>query len=1083
MGQQRFADALKMFDRAIALDPRLEVARLNHAIALLNDQKTEAARTELLAITKRQPRNARAWYNLGLDYKATGQADAALEAFRRASQLAPQDADAQYFVGTMEAELQKTDDAIAAFRRALQVNPYHASAEFGLARIYQRLNNQSEARSHLAAFQRITQAKLGTPISLAYGDQGLLSLAEEARVPQHQILPAIKVTFTQIAAQQIGMRLAETRAGAPSSPSAIPALCFLDFDGDGLPDFYTDMGSLYRNLGDGKFEERSKEAGLQRANVNACAAADFDNDGKTDLALAIGNSVVLYHNEGDDRFKDVTRSAGIAGGAEIRSLTWVDFDHDGDLDLYVTVGKADSSASANAIGNDQNILWRNNGNGTFTNWTAETGLGGAESGVSTIPTDINDDRAVDLLVTGQKTQLWMNPREGKWQGGPELPSGSIGAAVFDFNKDGAMDIALTLDHAPGFQLLQNDGGKRFTPVNIPDFHWARAWGIAAVDYDNDGWIDLAVLGETAEGKTELRVLRNEAGSFRDISAQVGVDRVNLDHPRQLVVADYDNDGDADLFITDRSGSVVVLRNDGGNQNNSLRIALKGLNDNKSAIGSKVEVFAGEIYEKIESTGVTLGGQSSTDLLVGIGRNKQADVVRILWPTGVVQDEVEIASGKATTVNEIDRRGSSCPLLFAWDGNRYRFVTDMLGAGVLGHWVAPSTRNIPDPTEYVKIDGFSLSPQDKKLSFQLMEPMEEVVYIDQVRLLAIDHPADVRVDPNEYFASNPPYPEFHVVASRSVHNVRAWDDRGTDVTELLRNRDHHYVSNLTRLPFAGFTTPHSLMLDLGEEYKGGPLRMLMSGYIEYFTATSMYAADQAGIQPFAPYVEALGADGKWKRVVDDMGFPAGLPRTITVELTNKIPIGTRTIRLTTNLQIYWDQVLIDRSKVAQEDVVVREIPLSRASLHFHGYPQAIEGSTPGDLTYVYEKTSATGPYSREVGAYTREGDVTDLLRNVDDKLAIFGSGEGLALEFDPTKLPPLPNGWKRDYFFFADGYEKDMDFYAAEPITVGPLPFQQMGTYPPRTPFPNDVQHLRYQLEYNTRFVTKPEPKSYRSTLP
>src|SRR5205807_2762137 len=198
-----------------------------------------------------------------------------------------------------------------------------------------------------------------------------------------------------------------------------------------------------------------------------------------------------------------------------------------------------------------------------------------------------------------------------------------------------------------------------------------------------------------------------------------------------------------------------------------------------------------------------------------------------------------------------------------------------------------------------------------LSFRLMEPMEEVVYLDQVKLVAVDHPANEDVYPNEYFASNPPYPEFKVITSRNAKPpAGAWDDKGNNLLpDLLA---HKYVGNFDLLPFKGFTKPHSLELDLGEPYRGGPLRLLMHGEIEYFTATGMYAADQAGIQATAPYVEALDATGKWVRVIDDVGFPAGLPRTTVAELSGKLPAGTHRIRISTNLQIYWDNILIDRT---------------------------------------------------------------------------------------------------------------------------------------------------------------------------
>jgi hypothetical protein len=361
----------------------------------------------------------------------------------------------------------------------------------------------------------------------------------------------------------------------------------------------------------------------------------------------------------------------------------------------------------------------------------------------------------------------------------------------------------------------------------------------------------------------------------------------------------------------------------------------------------------------------------------------------------------------------------------------------------------------------------------------------------VRLLAVDHPADVDVYPNEYFASNPPYPAFKVVVSRDARlPAGAWDEHGHDVLPDLRA--HRFFGDFELTQFAGFAKPHTLTLDLGDSYKGGPLWLLMHGEIEYFTANSMYAAAQSKLEPIAPYVEALGTDGNWKRVIDDMGFPAGGPRTMTADLTGKLPRGTKKIRITTNLQVYWDNILI--SHTAQDPTVaapsaqpassrrysVTPVPLLHADLEFHGYPYKIEGTPPGNVQYVYEKTSATGPYTRPQGTYTRYGDVLPLLTATDDKLAVFGSGDEVRLDFDPSNLPPLRQGWVRDYFFAANGYEKDMDFYAAEGNYVAPLPFLSMGEYPytPKKSFPLDDAHVNYLLEYNTRHMSGNEQRGY-----
>jgi hypothetical protein len=529
---------------------------------------------------------------------------------------------------------------------------------------------------------------------------------------------------------------------------------------------------------------------------------------------------------------------------------------------------------------------------------------------------------------------------------------------------------------------------------------------------------------------------------------------------------------------------VLLRNEGGNQNHWLRLSLKGLADNKSAIGTKVEVFAGGNRQKFEIAGSNgYLGQNSTDIVVGLGDSKEADIVRMLWPTGVLQDEINVAGDKQQNFLEIDRRGSSCPTLFVWNGERYEFVADMLGAGVVGHWVGPGQRDFPRPVEYIKIDRSASREKDGKLSFRFMEPLEEAVYLDQARVLAVDHPADLDVYPNEYFASNPPYPEFKVVVSRDAQPpTGAWDEHGHNVLpDLLA---HRYFGDFALTQFQGFAQPHSLVLDLGMPYQGGPLWLLLHGEVEYFSANSMYAASQAGVHAISPHVEALDVSGKWVRVIDDIGFPAGGPRTMTADLTSKLPSGTRKIRITTNLQIYWDSILVNRTPQNVQDknqsVRLTAVPLVHADLGPHGFPLKIEATPPGNVQYIYEKASATGPYTRPAGTYTRYGDVLPLLTAVDDQLVVFGSGDEVRLEFDPSKLPALPQGWVRDYFFAANGYEKDMDFYAAGGDFVAPLPFLRMGDYPypAGKSFPFDDAHINYLLEYNTRHMSGNEQRGY-----
>ena len=1081
MNQQLFEKALKMFEDAAALDPNFRIAPMNEGIALLNLGRVDAARKFLEQAVKQNPNDPHAWYNLGMLEKNSANSQAAIDAFHRVTETDPNDADTWYFLGASYAQSKQYPEAVDAFQHALKLNPLHASAEFGLSRAYQQSADLTHAREHLVRFQYITQNKLGSPISLAYGEQGKYSLAEESPETVQRVPPEIPVRFVDVT-EQAGLQTTALPADAKDLASYLgPGACFLDYDNDGridifLPDNGEEGGmSLYHNLGNGKFEGVTRKAGLDPAlHGIGCTAGDYDNDGATDLVVSLRGRVLLLHNEKNGTFKDVTVAAGIKSEGFNAGLAFIDYDHDGDLDLFVTQTTTNPcldprNLSPPSCGGIQlpnfNWLWRNNGNGTFTDQTKETVAESNAPEVGAIGTDYNNDRAVDLVVTGSfkgGPAIFENPREGQfvyqipW---PHALPDSAGVAALDFDHDSWMDLAFThwgqTKEDSGLTLWRNTHKKSFARVPLPTTDWVRGFGVAAVDYDNDGWVDLVAVGETAEGRGEVHLFRNLGpDGFKDVTADVGLDKIVLKDPRAIITGDYDGDGATDLLITQKHGPAVLLRNEGGNKNHWLRLSLKGLNDNKSAIGTKVEVFAGGNRQKFEIAGSSgYLGQNSPYLTVGLGQATQADVVRLLWPTGVLQDEVEVTGDREQKFMEIDRRGSSCPTLFVWDGERYELVGDMLGAGVVGHWTGPGQRDIPRPTEYIKIDRNAIREKDGKLSFRFMEPLEEAVYLDQVKLLAVDHPAELEVYPNEYFASNPPYPSFKVVVSRSARPpAAARDEHGHDVLpDLLA---HRYFGDFGLTQFSGFAELHSLELDLGEPYAGGPLWLLLHGEVEYYSANSMYAASQAGIESISPYVEALDSKGKWIRVMDDMGFPAGGPRTMTADLTGKLPSGTLRIRISTNLQIYWNSVLIDRTSQGQ-DVRLTAVPLARADLGFHGFPLKIEGKPPGNVMYVYEKASATGPYTRPAGAYTRYGDVLPLLTLLDDRLVVFGSGDEVALDFDPSKLPALPGGWSRDYFFVANGYEKDMDFYAYDFSSVDPLPFRDMNgyPYPPEQSFP------------------------------
>src|SRR5437667_8189430 len=201
MNQQLFEKGLKAFQDAAALDPKLEIAKLNQGIALLNLTRIEPAKQLLEEAVKRDPNDPHAWFNLGLLYKNSDNPQGAIDAFRHVTEIDPTDADSWYFLGAAYAQMKQYPQAINAFQHALKVNPLHASAEFGLARVYQQSGDAARARENLQKFQHITQAKLGSPIGLAYGDQGKYSLVEESPAVTQRVLPQIPVKFVDVTEQ------------------------------------------------------------------------------------------------------------------------------------------------------------------------------------------------------------------------------------------------------------------------------------------------------------------------------------------------------------------------------------------------------------------------------------------------------------------------------------------------------------------------------------------------------------------------------------------------------------------------------------------------------------------------------------------------------------------------------------------------------------------------------------------------------------------------------------------------------------------------------------------------------------------
>jgi hypothetical protein len=727
MDRRDYAHALGRFQTACVMNPASDIGCLNMGIALLNMRRYDDARQILEKSVERDPQNARAWYNLALLARATGDSASVRDDFQKVAAIDPADPGTQYFLGYLATQDQKYDQAAADFQRAIELDPLHISAEFGLSQVEQDLGHVDAAKTDLARFQRLSAEKLGKPVRFLYGEQGQYSLAQEMTVPPGPAPPPTLVHFFDITAES---GLAQSRSGtaararprpgvrhpsAPPTATDAPApsslagflgsgACVFDFDGDGRPDIFLvdadgeGSAALYHNTGKGTFVNVTAAAKLEFHGPGmSCAVGDYDNDGHPDLAIASGDGVTLFHNEGNGTFKDVTESAGLrpataappdsvsrpgegdnqtpgapapgaptVPGTLAMGVTFVDYDQDGDLDIYLTrftdfavESTAQPFTFPEGAPAPGNVLWRNNGDGTFVDKTNDLALAGAGPSIGAIGSDLGNNQAIDLVVTGWQKypSVFLNTREGVFRPvspwAISMPGPAAGVVAADFDRDGWMDLAFTHWASPAVTVWRNVQGKSFERVPLVEPGWMRAWGIAAFDYDNDGWVDLVAVGETFSGEGRIALFRNEGpAGFRDVTHETGLDKITLRNPRSVIPVDFDGDGSPGLLITQNHLAPVLLRNVGGNKNTWLKLVLSGDPDNTLAIGARLDIFSAALRQAWEVPGASgYLGQGPAEIVAGLGSANEADVLRIFWPTGVLQNELHVAGNTPTPLAE------------------------------------------------------------------------------------------------------------------------------------------------------------------------------------------------------------------------------------------------------------------------------------------------------------------------------------------------------------------------------------------------------------------------------------------------
>jgi tetratricopeptide (TPR) repeat protein len=1052
--QFKYREAADAFKRALQLAPDLALARINLGIALFNVPDLPGAQRELQAASTAAPTAPQPAYVLGLIAKTQNRPDEAITFFQKVLRLDANDVGANVNLGQLYAQQRKYPEAIAALRLAVAAEPYNATALYNLGTALIRGGQRDEGQKVIAQFQELRQRGSGTTLGNNYLEQGRYAEAVASTGAEAELVDktAPEVVFTDATAAALPSGGNWTAADVQEGG----AVLLFDYDGDGDLDLLEVAGGkqrLMRNDG-GKFVDVTAQSGALAKTASGIASAavagDYDNDGKPDVLIVRNSGLMLYHNDGNGSFSDVTVAAKVMGTpVGSRAAAFVDVDHDGDLDIFIP----------------GNVLLRNNGDGTFSDQTTAAKLGDKVTARAVVPTDYDNRRDIDLLVAAtDKVSLWRNMRDGTFRDvtqetGLDAIKGANSVAAGDVNKDGFTDFYF--NEAGGGQFALSDGKEHFRLTQT------TAAGVASqfLDYDGDGLLDLVVLSGSG-----LHIFRNLGDSWGDMAqATAGLPNIPGAHARVMVAGDIDSDSDTDIIYGVPGGGLRVARNDGGNKNQSLRVSLAAKVSNRGGVGAKIEIRAGSLAQKLE-TYSAFPAPAPADIVFGLGKRTSVDAVRVLWPAGIVQAETEIATGKTLAITELDRKPSSCPYLYVWNGERFEFVTDFMGGGEMGHLESPGEFNLPDPDEYVRIRPDLLKERNGRYELRVTNELEEALFVDRLQLIAIAHPRDVNVYPNE--GLNSPPPQFKLFTTRDARPpLAAVDDHGNDVLPRIAKIDREYPDDFKLQNIRGFADEHTLTLKLPA---ADHVKLLFTGWTDYAWSSDTLAASQSGRALSLPALQVKDQQGQWKTVIENIGIPVGRPQTIVADLTGKFLSASREVRIVTNMRIYWDQILVDTSADSPPLQLTRLSPVV-ADLRWRGFSREYSPDGRQPLGYDYKDVSFTSPWKVMTGRYTREGDVRALVAASDDMFVISRPGDELSLSFAANQLPPLPRGWTRTFLLYADGFSKEMDINSASPDQIGPLPFHGMTKYPYTWPehYPLTPTRERYLERYNTRLVTSP----------
>lgn len=1064
-------NALAVYRRAEAIVPNDADVHLNLANACLIGGAASEAIREADEVLKREPNSAAAYFVKGAAHLRLSNPEEAAKALENARKIDPGEPATFFQLGKARMGLKQWDEAIAAFKEGLGMDPnrLHAAVHYLLGQALLRAGRQEEAQKEILQHQ----ASLGGPVvSDATFERSKFT---QARVPFKLEQPekeGIRVRFVDGTRQALG-------DGAQNFSGPIGVV---DVNHAGWSSLFVmekgpapGAGHTFRLLWNtnGSFQPRgAPHPAIPGANYSRMLVGDLQNDRFED--------VVVLGDKGSHLFKFATNGlvTDVSSSSRLSTLsamdgTLMDLDFTGKLDLIaVTAGENEERGTRNAESIPRSELraprfsnevrvYRQFGPLLFSDITSTSGIPvSLNNARAVMMEDWNRDGNMDVIASRKDAPPLLLEKQRGGPLVPRAPTNWVAGAVFsagDFDNDLRPDLAVVSD---GKIVICSNGGER-KEIAVPGMAGFRQ--LVAVDYDNDGWLDVWAVGE------KIRVWRNLGLSgFQEQTAQLGLEQFDGGAVAEIHFADFDVDCDSDVIVALVGGGLRYLRNEGGNANSQVKVRLFGTRSNASGLGCKVEIETGglRMVRTVHRLPVELG----------VGKHQKLDSFLVHWfnwPQGSA--EVPFNCREPLFALELSIQEGSCPYVYAWDGERFRFVTDILGSAPLGLPVAEGRHIEADPEELVWIGNEQTFPaKDGSHQLQITEELREVLYLDEAKMVVVDRQQGTEVHSTDKLRPGKPFPPGALL---TLHNERPLQKAdtldGQDVTSTLKTVDGWRVSppNLRIPQLRGLAEPHGVVLDFGPIDAGKPLVLVMNGWLRFGGGMANIAASHDPSLPFPfPALEAEVAPGRWKAVDVTVGAPAGKTKTILVDLEGKLEAGTRRLRLTQAFEIHWDRIALMEKKPDARTAVAFISP-AEADLHFRGFSPMQPLPPDWPLSPDYDIVSANSYWTITPGGWcTRHGDISELIASRDEGLALLNGGDELTLKFAVESLPTKSAGSVREFFLYVDGWDKDSDFHVATGTQVEPLPFHGMDDQlygrEKRPEFASDALHRKY----NTRWV-------------